>query len=58
MAKKPNKITITKTDDEFRVPGPGKTESSAYYTDDREDAIGTARAMWGKDVQFSFRTKR
>lgn len=33
---------------EFRVNTPNGTEATAYYTDDRYDAIGTAKAM--KDV--------
>ncbi len=52
-----NKITI-KFDSEwgtYRVPGPDKTEAQAYYADDKEDAIGTAKAMHGEDVVIKFR---
>jgi hypothetical protein len=54
------RITITRLVDwgEFRVPGPDGTEAQAYYTDDREDAIGTARAIYGPDVRITFRSKR
>jgi len=31
---------------EYRVPGPQGTEAQAYYTDDKQDAIGTAEYMW------------
>ena len=30
---------------EYRVNFPGGTEDTAYYTDDAQDAIGTARLM-------------
>jgi len=30
---------------EYRVNVPGGTEGTAYYTDDRADAIGTAKVM-------------
>jgi hypothetical protein len=40
------KILITLSDDdEYRVPGPKGTEAQAYYTNDRQDAILTAREM-------------
>ena len=32
--------------DEYRVPAPDGTEAGAYYTDDKEDAVGTARHMY------------
>jgi hypothetical protein len=34
-------------DGEYRVNIPGKDDRTAYYTDDKQDAIGTARAMAG-----------
>ena len=40
---------------EHRVPGPAKTEAQAYYTDDREDAVGTARHVFGQDVVCKFK---
>lgn len=51
-------ITIQKDrDGEFRVPGPaGKEEAAAHYTDDKEDAVGTAKAMYGADVVCKFKT--
>lgn len=47
------KITIRFDGEEFRVPGPDRTEAQAYYTDDRQDAIDTARAIYGQ-CQFRF----
>ncbi len=35
---------------EHRVPGPDGTEAQAYYTDDCEDAIETARSIYGQRV--------
>jgi len=45
----PANITITYSLDwaEYRVPGPAGTEAQAYYTDDREDAEDTAKAVYG-----------
>lgn len=39
--------------DEFEVPCPSVEE--IYYTDDRDDAIGTARMCHGDDVVCTFR---
>jgi hypothetical protein len=36
---------LTKTDGEYRVVLKGGTEASAYYTNDVDDAVATARAM-------------
>ena len=36
---------------EYRVPGPKGTEAQAYYTDDREDALSTAQAIFGQGVR-------
>ena len=44
--------------DEYRVPSPDGTEAGAYYTDDKEDAINTARVMHGDDIVILFRTVR
>ncbi|HEY9758847.1 MAG TPA: hypothetical protein V6C97_27005 [Oculatellaceae cyanobacterium] len=53
----PKTVTIARSmDGEYRVPGPGTypspraAESAAYYTDDKTDAIGTARLMHGPNV--------
>ena len=40
---------------EFRVPGPDFTEASAYYTDDRQDARDTAKAMHGDAIKIRFK---
>lgn len=39
---------------EYRVPGPNGTEAQACYTEDKEDAEDTARAIYGSDVVISF----
>ncbi len=39
---------------EYRVPGPDATEAQACYTDDKDDAIGTAKAVFGADVKIEF----
>lgn len=52
-------VTITKDmNDEYRVPGPDGREATAYYTDDRQDAKGTAiNFMYkGQDIQVRFKT--
>ena len=52
------KVTILKNSGtgEYRVPGPAGTEAQAYYTDDRQDAVGTAKHMWkGYDIVLTFR---
>jgi hypothetical protein len=44
---------------EYRVPGPkGKEEAGAYYTSDRDDAIATARLMYGEEVEIRFRGRK
>ena len=35
---------------DYIVPGIDGTEAQAYYTDDKEDAYDTARAIFGQDV--------
>jgi len=49
------KITIRFDGEEYRVPGPEGTEAQAAYTDDRADAIGTAKAVFGADVGIRFK---
>lgn len=49
------KIVIRFDGSEYRVPGPEGTEAQACYTDDKEDAIGTAKAVFGPNIKFSFR---
>ena len=50
------KLTITKdANGEYRVPGPNGTEAQAYYTDDKADALDTARLEHPLTV-FKFRT--
>lgn len=49
-------IQYNRTVDEYRVPGPkGKEETGAYYTDIREDAIGTAKAMYGGNINVKIK---
>jgi hypothetical protein len=35
---------------EYKVPGIPNNEANAYYTDDRKDAIDTAKSIYGTDV--------
>lgn len=60
IKKQPKVVTIIKDPgyNEYRVPGKKGTEASAYYTDDKEDAILTAQAEHGKNIVIKFRTKR
>jgi len=54
-----SRVTILKdsSSGEFRVPGPSGTEASAYYTDSKSDAEGTAKRMWNdSNIQINFRT--
>ena len=51
-AKPTTHITIERMDQgsygyEYRVPSPDDREAAAYYTDDKDDAVATARMMWG-----------
>lgn len=47
------KITIRKNDyDEYEVPTPSADE--LYFTDDKDDAIGTAKLILGDDVEIRF----
>jgi hypothetical protein len=43
---------------EFRVPGKKGTEASAYYTDDKDDAIQTAIAEHGKNIIIRFKSAK
>jgi hypothetical protein len=54
----PKTITIRKnlTYNEYRVPGKKGTEASAYYSDDKEDAILTAIAEHGKNIIIKFKS--
>jgi hypothetical protein len=54
------RIKYKKECNEYRVPtGSGlrhNAEATAYYTDDKNDAINTARAVYGQEVQIKFWT--
>ena len=39
--------------DEYRVPGPDGTDEQIYFTSDEEDAIDTAKVIFGKDVEIA-----
>lgn len=41
---------------EYKVHGGGRG-SKGYYTDDRDDAVATAHAMHGKNVDIIHRSK-
>ena len=41
--------------EEYQVPGPDGTEAQVCYTDDKDDAIGTAKAIYGGEVEIKFR---
>ena len=58
MVTKSKEIVIryNRAYNEYRVPGKKGTEASAYYTDDKEDAIRTARAEHGRNI--SIKVKR
>lgn len=51
-------VKIVKSlDGEYRVPDPSGRESRAYYTDDKADALGTAKHIWRHhlaSVRFKF----
>lgn len=50
-------IQVRKNDyDEFEVPTPTRdAPDSIYYTDDKDDAIGTAKMILGDDVVCTFK---
>jgi hypothetical protein len=54
----PKTITIQKNIayNEYRVPGKKGTEASSYYTDDKEDAIRTAKAEHGNNITIKFKS--
>lgn len=33
---------------EYKVPAPDRREASAYFTDDRDDAVATFDKMWAE----------
>jgi len=43
---------------EYRVPGPDGREETAYYTDDKEDALGIAAREYGEDILNNIKFKR
>lgn len=44
--------------DEYRVPNPGeKGKGAGYFTNDKQDAEDTARAIHGKDITIKHRSK-
>lgn len=48
-------IWIKYDGEEYKVPGPDHRDQSDYFTDDKEDAIGTAKAMHGDDIIIKFK---
>jgi hypothetical protein len=54
-----NKVNIKYSAEygEYRVPGPNNTEEQAYYTDDKQDAVDTAKVIYGKDVLLTINYK-
>ena len=57
---KPITITIAYdvSDKEYRVPAPNDREAGAYYTNDRDDALGTARIIYADRGPVKFRIRR
>jgi hypothetical protein len=49
-------VTIEKSQGEYRVPAKDGYEDGAAYTDDKDDAIATAKRVFGKDVEIKFRS--
>lgn len=39
---------------EYRVPGLDNTEEQIYFTDDKEDALDTAKAIFGANADITF----
>jgi hypothetical protein len=52
-------VTKDPSSGEYRVPSPDGSEKGAYYTDDKEDAIGTAKNYMykGKSINIRFKSK-
>lgn len=48
-------ILILDGGDEYRVPGPNCSEAQAYYTDSVDDAVGTAKAIYGDAIRIKFK---
>ena len=57
-AKDAKSITIEKdgSTGEYRVPAQDGKEAGATYTDDKQDAIDTAKSIYGDDVKIKFRS--
>ena len=53
-------VTIEKDSStgEYRVPAKDGYENGAAYTDDKQDAIGICKKVYGNDVDIKFRTVR
>ena len=51
------KIVLDVVWGDYIVPGIDGTEAQAYYTDDKEDAYDTARAIFGQDVTIKLKRK-
>lgn len=49
-------VVIKHYDGEYRVPGPDGTEAQAYYTNDKDDATATARAMYSTPISITIRS--
>lgn len=50
-------IRYSRSEGEFRVPSPDKTEAGAYYTYCEQDARVTAHAMHGDRISIRIRRK-
>jgi len=50
-----NQIIIQFDGEQYKVMSPDGREEAAAYTDDKEDAIGTARANYGNDINIKFK---
>ena len=52
------KIAFIRDDMEYRVPAPNGKERGAYYTNDRDDALATARHMYAGHGPHAFKIVR
>lgn len=50
------KVTIEKSQGEYRVPSEDGYEDGAYYTDDKEDAVAVAKKVFGDNVEIKYRS--
>lgn len=50
-------IEKDKSTKEYRVPAPNGKEAGAYYTDDRQDAVDTAKDMYKKQGSINITFK-